>query len=312
MHIVVFGAGGIGGYFGGRLAEAGEQVTFIDQGAHLQAMLKSGLRVDSIKGDFTVQPVTATDTPAQVKDVDVILVCVKAWQIPAVAKALRPMVGSSTFIIPLSNGIDNVSVIADAVGMEHVVGGLSSIFSHIASPGYIQHTGAEPFIGLGELDNCPSERCENFLEILENAGIEAEIPADINLAIWEKFLFIIGLGGIGALTRVPVGNYRKMRGVIEMFEAALQEGYSVAIKQGIHLPADIVAKIINSLDPIPPDTITTLERDIMNGQPSELENFNGKIVHLGESLNIPTPVNSFIYYSLLPQERLARGDNRGG
>jgi 2-dehydropantoate 2-reductase len=309
MHIVVFGAGGVGGYFGGRLAEAGEQVTFIDRGDQLRAILTNGLRVDSIKGNFSIQPVTATDDPNQVKDVDVILVCVKAWQIPRVAKAMRPMIGPHTFIVPLTNGIDNPALIAEAVGSEHVLGGLSSIFSHIASPGYIQHTGAEPFIGFGELDNCPSERCENLLEILENSGIETEIPTDINLAIWEKFLFITALGGIGALTRVSVGNYRKIKGVIEMFEGALQETYAIGLAQGINFSSDIVARIINSLGPIPADTVTALERDIMSGQPSELEDFNGKIVQMGEDLGIPTPVNAFIYYSLLPQEKMARANH---
>jgi 2-dehydropantoate 2-reductase len=306
MHIVVFGAGGIGGYFGGRLAEAGERVTFIDRGDHLQAMLTSGLIVESTKGDFTIKPVTATDDPTQVNDVDVILLCVKAWQIRAAAQDLLPMVGPNTFIIPLGNGINIPTQLAEIIGADHVLGGLSSIFSHIASPGHIQHTGAEPFIGFGELDNCPSQRCENLLEVLENSGIESDIPSDINLAMWEKFIFITALDGIGALTRVPVGLYRKKKEIMQMFQGALQESCGVAIAQGINLSSDIVERIIISLDPIPPDTIPVMQRDLMSGQPSELEQLNGAVVRMGQTLNIPTPVNSFIYYSLLPQENLAR------
>jgi 2-dehydropantoate 2-reductase len=306
MHIVIFGAGGVGGYFGGRLAKAGETVTFIARGEHLQAMLSNGLIVESINGDFTVQPVIATDDTSKVRDVDVILVCVKTWQIPAAAKAILPMHGPDTFVIPLGNGVEAPMQLAEILGKEHILGGLCRIASRIASPGHIQHTGIDPSIVFGELDNHPSSRTRNLLHSFTNAGIAAEIPPDINVAVWQKFLFICAVSGIGAVTRVPIGMFRSQAGARQLLEGALNECYSVAIAQGIHLPIGSVADTLAYIDSLASGTIASMQRDIMEGHPSELEAQNGAIVHMGQKYNIPTPVQSFIYYSLLPQENLAR------
>jgi 2-dehydropantoate 2-reductase len=307
MHIVIFGTGGVGGYFGGRLAQAGEKVTFIARGEHLNAMLSGGLRVDSIKGDFIVQPVTATDDPTKVEDVDAILVCVKMWQITKAAKSIVPMLGPNTFVVPLENGVDAPSLLAEILGREHVLGGLCGIISQIASPGHIQHRGGEPFVVFGELDNRPSSRTQRLLKCFEHAGVEAHIPADIIVALWQKFLFITAVSGIGAVTRVPFGIFRSHEGTRQMLEDALKECYSVAMSQGIHLPPDSVANTLANIDALPPDGIASMHRDIINGRPSELEAQNGAIVRMGQIHNIPTPVHSYIYYSLLPQESLARG-----
>jgi 2-dehydropantoate 2-reductase len=307
MHIVVFGAGGVGGYFGGRLAKAGEHVTFIARGEHLQAMLANGLTVESIDGDFTVQPVTATDVPSQVADVDVVLVCVKAWQVPQAAKAIIPLLVHNTYVIPLQNGLEAPSQLAEIIGRGHVLGGVCGIFSYLVSPGLIRHTGAVPWIAFGELDNHASSRAQNLLHIFEHAGISAEIPPDINLALWRKFLFVSAFSGIGAITRVPVGVFRSQDGTRQMLEDALKECYSVALAQGLHLPADGVTQIMSAIDQYPPDSISSFQRDVLAGRPSELEEQIGAVVRMGKMLNLPTPVYSFIYHSLLPQENLARG-----
>jgi 2-dehydropantoate 2-reductase len=307
MHIVVFGAGGVGGYFGGRLAQSGETVTFIARGEHLQAMLAIGLIVESIKGDFTVQPVLATDDTSKVRAVDAVLVCVKTWQIPKVAKAIIPLLGPDTFVVPLENGVEAASQLSEILGREHILGGLCRIASRIASPGHIQHTGINPYIAFGELDNRPSARTRNLLRSLSSAGISAEIPPDINVAVWLKFLFISAISGIGAITSMPVGMFRSQPGTRKMLEEALNECYSVAIAQGIHLPVDSVANTMAYIDTLDLGTMASMQRDIMEGQPSELEAQNGAIVHMGRMHNIPTPVHSFIYSSLLPQENLARG-----
>ncbi len=306
MHIVMFGAGGVGGYFGGRLARGGERVTFIARGEHLQAMQTTGLVVDSIKGNFSVQPVVATDDPTTVKDVDVIFLAVKAWQIPEAAKAIQPMLGPDTFVVPLENGVEAAAQVAEIIGSERIVGGLCGIFSHIVSPGHIQHTGSEPFIDFGELDNCPTERVHNLLAVLENAGIQSEIPTDINLAIWQKFLFVSAFMGVGSLTRVPIEVYRTHKEALQLFESAVIETYKIGIARDINLPSDSVAKVMVTLNSIPPNTLSSMQRDIMSGRPSELETMIGVVVRMGQSLDLPTPVNSFIYNSLLPQEILAR------
>jgi 2-dehydropantoate 2-reductase len=310
MHIVVFGAGGIGGYFGGRLAHAGEEVTFIARGEHLQAMQANGLSVESINGNFTVQPVNATNDTSNVGSVDAVLVCVKMWQIPEAARAILPLLGPDTLVVPLENGVEAPSQLAEILGREHLLGGLCRISSRIASPGNIQHVGLEPYVAFGELDNHPSSRSRNLLQCFKNAGVSSEIPADIHVAIWQKFLFISAVSGIGAITRVPMGTFRSTQGTRQLLEEALEECYAVAIAHGVHLPANSVSNTLAYIDTLPSGTMASMHRDIMGGRPSELEAQNGALVKLGRIYNIPTPVHSFIYYSLLPQENISRVQSR--
>jgi len=307
MHIVVFGAGGVGGYFGGRLAQAGENVTFIARGQHLQAMLSEGLKVDSIKGDFVIQKVTATDDPTKVKDVDAVLVCVKTWQLPQAAKAMMPLIGPETFVVPLVNGVQAPAQLSETLGTERVMGGLCRIASHIIAPGQIQHNGIEPYVAFGELNHRTSSRSQNLLKCFERAGVRAEIPPEINVAIWKKYLFISAVSGIGAVTRAPIGLCRSLHGTRQMLEAALHECYLVALAQGIHLQPESVTETLEYIDSLPPGTIPSMQKDIMEGRPSELEAQNGAIVSMGHIHSIPTPIHAFIYNSLLPQESLARG-----
>jgi 2-dehydropantoate 2-reductase len=307
MHIVIFGSGGVGGYFGGRLAQAGEQVTFIARGPHLQAMRSDGLFVESNKGDFSIYPVDATDDTTQVHEVDAVLVCVKTWQIDDCARMIIPMLSQKTIVVPLENGIEAPSQLADVVGKEHVLGGLCRLSSFIVSPGHIHQTGIEPTIEIGELDNHPSKRANALLDSFHRAGITAAIPADINAAMWDKFLFISASSGMGALTRVPVGFYRNQPGARRILVEALNECFVIALASEINLPADSVATTLAFIDALPVGTIPSMQKDIMEGRPSELESQNGAVVRMGHALNIPTPTHEFIYNCLLPQEMQARG-----
>ena len=306
MHIVVFGAGGVGGYFGGRLVQSGQDVTFIARGQHLEAMLRDGLVVASIKGDFVVRPVIATDDTAKVTNVDAVLVCVKAWDISKAAKAIIPMLGPDTFVVPLENGVEAPSQLAEILGREHVLGGLCRITSHIVSPGHLQHTGLEPHVAFGELDKRLSARAQNLLQAFEHAGVSAEIPLDISIALWMKYLFISSVSAIGAVTRVSFGEFRSQPETRAMLEKALQDCYSVALAQGILMPPDCVATTLAYIDTLPQETLASMQRDVMDGRPSELDAQIGAIVRMGEMYNITTPMHTFIYHSLLPQERLAR------
>lgn len=223
MRIAVFGSGGVGGYFGGRLAQAGEDVVFIARGEHLKSMQTNGLRVDSVEGDFTVHPVNVTDDPVQAGTVDVILVGVKAWQVPEAAEAMRPMVGPKTFVVPLQNGIEAPSQLADILGSEHVLGGLCGLFTFIEGPGHIRHAGSSPFVRFWELDNSPSERIEKLREIFSRAaGVTVEIPPDIHVAIWDKFMFIVSWSGVGSVTRAPIGVIRSQPGTRQMLEQIMR------------------------------------------------------------------------------------------
>lgn len=319
MRIAVFGAGAVGGYFGGRLAQAGEDVVFIARGAHLRAMQRHGLRVDSIEGDFTIDPVQATGVPADVGPVDAVLVAVKAWQVSAAARAMRPIVGRRTFVVPLENGVEAPSQLAQGLGEEHggsagaVLGGLCRIISSLVEPGHIRHAGISPTIAFGEFDGRRSERVERLREAFEHAeAVTAIIPPDIHLAMWEKFLFIAALSGVGAVTRAPVGVLRALPQTRRMLEQAMQEILAVAEARDIALPPKTVAETLAFIDGLPPDGTASMQRDVMAGRPSELESQNGAVVRLGQEVGVAAPLHRFIYTSLLPQELQARGEIRAG
>lgn len=313
MQIAIFGAGAVGSYFGGRLAQAGEDVSFIARGERLQALRERGLRVDSIKGDFVVQPAPATDDPATVGPVDVVLVGVKAWQVPEAAQAMRPLVGPETVVVPLENGVEAPDQLAAVLGREHVAGGLCRIVSMVMGPGHVRHAGMEPYIAFGELDNRPSERLERLRQAFARAiGVTAEIPPDIHAALWEKFLFIASLSGVGAVTRAPVGVIRSLPETRVMLNLALREIAAVARARGIALPDSALDRTLALIDGLPPDATASMQRDIMAGRPSELESQNGAVVRLGREAGVETPLNAFIYHSLLPQETSARMKAVGG
>jgi 2-dehydropantoate 2-reductase len=306
MRIAVFGAGSVGGYFGGRLAQAGEDVVFIARGAHLQAMRRQGLRVESPKGDFTVPSVQATDEPTQVGPVGVVLVAVKAWQVPEAAQAIRPMLGPETCVVPLQNGLEAPAQVAAAAGPQHVLGGTCVISSTITAPGCIRHLGLDPSITFGELDDRPSPRAERLREAFMRAEVTAIIPADIQVAIWEKFM-AIRFGPVGAVARAPAGVLRGVPETRRLVEQACVETLMVARARGIALAEDSPAKTMVALDSIAPGIIASLQRDIEAGRPSELDALTGALVRLGAEVGVATPLHAFIYHTLLPQELRARG-----
>jgi 2-dehydropantoate 2-reductase len=307
MRIAIFGVGGAGGYFGARLAQAGEDVFFIARGKHLEAMRKHGLRVDSILGDVVVSPVQATDNPAEVGPVDMILLGVKAWQVSEAAQAAQPMVGPETVVVPLQNGVEAPAQIQKALGSRHAVGGLARIISYKVGDGHIRHAGADPFIALGELNSEPSERIQRIRDVLQQAGISAEIPPDIQAALWQKFLFVVSWGGVGTIADAPIGVIRSVPETRHMLEQAMAEVLALAKARDIALADDTVKNTMAFVDTLPEDGSTSLHRDIKGGRPSELEFWNGAVVRLGQAAGIKTPVHTVIYGSLLPRELRAQG-----
>ncbi len=307
MRIAVFGAGGVGGYFGGRLAQAGASVVFIARGAHLEALRRDGLRVESIAGDFVVQPAEATSDPASIGAVDVVLVCVKAWQVPEIAPALLPLLSADTAVVPLENGVEAADQLAAVVGPERVLGGLCKIVSFVAGPGHIRHAGIAPRIEFGARGGRKSERVAALRAAFEKAsGLSVGTPEDIDAALWEKFLFIAPVSGVGAVTRVPIGAFRSVPETRVMLEAAMQEIFDLARARGIALRADAVARTMGFVDSLPAEATASMYRDIVEGRPSELEYQNGTVVRLGRQAGVPVPVHEFLYRSLLPAELQAR------
>ena len=314
MRIAVFGTGAVGGYFGGRLAQAGEEVVFIARGEHLKALLKHGLRVDSRKGDFVVKSVQATDDPAtddpaQVGVVDVVLVGVKAWQVSEAAEAMCPLVGPQTFVLPLQNGLEAPAQLAAVLADQHVLGGLCGLFSSIVGPGHIRHTnhGGEPFVRFGEMDNRLSERVERLQQAFMRAGVKAEIPPDIQVAMWMKFLFITPFSGVGAVTWAPVGVWRSLPETGQMVQQTVQEIMAVAQARDIALPEDAMRKIMAMFDRLRPEVTSFMQRDVMEGRPSELDAQTGVVVRFRREADVATPLHAFIYHSLLPMELRAGG-----
>jgi 2-dehydropantoate 2-reductase len=307
MRVIVFGTGGVGGYFGTRLAEIGEDVWFIARGEHLRALQSTGLRVDSPKGNIQLDKLQATGQVGQVENADVVLVCVKAWQVPEVALAIQPVVGPDTVVVPLENGVEAPNQLAEVLGTERVMGGLCRIASQLAGPGFIRHLGIEPYIAFAELDGRSSQRSQRLLEAFQKAGVKAEIPADIWVALWDKFMFIAAVSGLGAIARVPIGTLRTSPGTRRLLQEVMQEIDQVASAEGVRLPPGNVSKTLALIDSLPEPTTASMQRDIMDGRPSELEAQNGAVVRLGEKHGIPTPANRFIYDCLLPQELKARG-----
>lgn len=307
MRIAIYGAGGVGGYFGGRLAEAGEEVTFIARGEHLAAIRRNGLDIRSIAGDVRIAPAHVTDDPSTLEPMDVVIVAVKAWQVRDVAEAMRPLIGPETCVIPLENGVEAASQLGDVLGESAVIGGLCGILAWREGPGVIRHAGINPFIRLGELDNRRSERVVRLRERFAAAtGVTAEIADDIQVAIWSKFLFICAMSGIGSITRAPIGITRHLPATRELIRSILEEIHHVGLAKGVSLPHDAMARALRSIDALPEKSTASMQRDIIAGRPSELESQNGAVVRLGLELGIPTPVNAMIHAALLPQELKAR------
>jgi len=308
MRLAIFGSGGLGGYFGARLAHAGRDVVFIARGRNLSAMRANGLAVSSALGDFHLGAVEVTDDPASVGPVDVVLVGVKTWQVEEAAAAMRPLIGSETVVIPLQNGVEAPAQLASVLGAGPVLGGFCRAISFLDAPGRIRHVGVDPYLGFGELDNRRSARVERVLETL--SGIDhftAEVPADIHVGMWNKFTIISAISGVGAVTRMPIGLMRSVPQSRLMFEQALAEIVQVAHARDIALPTDTVPKLLEFTDTFPPEGTSSMQRDIMEGRPSELEAQNGAVVRLGREVGVPVPINEFIYHSLLPMELVARG-----
>lgn len=306
MRIAVFGTGGVGGYFGGRLAHAGEDVTFIARGAHLRAILTNGLKVDSPNGNFTIHPAKATDDFNEVGAVDLVIVGVKAWQVPDAARAMKLLAGAYTTVLPLQNGVEAVPQLVAELGAEVVIGGLCRIVSFVVEPGHIRHAGFNPSIIIGELDNRRTDRIARISEAFRRAGLDITIAADIQVALWTKFLFIASFSGVGAVANAPAGVLRadpKWR--VQML-SAMNEIYALAHARGIKLPPDSVATVMAAVDALPEDATSSMHRDIAAGKPSELESQNGAVVRMAQESGVDVPTHALIYQTLRPLEEKAR------
>ena len=312
MKVAVFGTGAVGGYFGARLAEAGHDVGFIARGRHLEAIRAGGLRITSTKGDVLIAPAAASDDPRAIGVVDLVLVGVKAWQVPEAADAMGPLVGADTAVLPLQNGIEAPDQLIAVLGPGPVLGGYCRVIAQLDGPGHIRHSGGEPYIGHGELDGSVSERVRRIQAAFAGAtGFAADIAPDVRVAMWSKFIFIASLSAIGALTDLPFVEIRGRPEVRRLLTNALEEACDVARASGVELPADSVGATLAFIETLPAQGTTSMQRDIAAGRPSELEAQSGAVIRIGERLGVSVPTHRHVYDTLLPRERAVRAGIAG-
>ncbi len=305
MKIAIIGAGGVGGYFGGKLAKEGNHVTFIARGEHLNVIRNKGLKVISESGDFTINPVNATDELKQVRDHELIILGVKAWQVKEIVKSIKYHIGEDTVVMPLQNGVMAIEEISEDISRNNILGGLCRIISKIESPGVIHHIGVEPTIIFGELNNRKTDRAVRILDVFNRAGITAFIAIDIWSELWKKFIAIC-VSGLLAICRSSYGVVRENQGTRRLMEELLTEINKLALKEGISLDENIIERMMRFIDTLPYDSTSSLSRDVIEGRPSEIEYQNGTVVRLAEKHGIDAPVNRFIYHCILPMEQKAR------
>ncbi|MFC6857963.1 ketopantoate reductase family protein [Zunongwangia atlantica] len=306
IKILVYGTGGVGGYFGGRLAQAGHDVTFMARNESLKAIKENGLIVKSVNGDFTVKPAKATDDISEIESPDLVIFGLKSWQIKDAAKHLKSIITEETMVLPLQNGADNMEKLQEVLPKKNVLAGFCRIYSKKEAPGVINHFQFDPEIIFGELDNEKSERVLKLKEIFNNSGFKGIVPDDIHKAIWKKFSFIATVSGLGGLTRVSIGRMWQddyLQGILKKTGLEIQ---AIAQAKGVDFNDEDVVQLFQFIDDQGMTATASTQRDIMAGRPSELGNFNGYIVEQGKKLGIETPVNEFIYRALLPMEKEAR------
>lgn len=299
MKIAVVGVGGLGGYIGGRLAHSGQDVTFLARGQRLVALRQNGLHVRSPDGDFVIQPVQATDNPAEIGPVDLILFCVKTYDVATAAEPLRPLVGPGTALLPVQNGIAHIEQLRSILGNEAVLGGMAMINAHSPHPGVIERPGGPHFIEFGELGGEPSTRCATIAQAITAAGIEAVVSPKIKERMWWK-LAIIGGAGVFSVVRGSKAQFWKIPETRDLIRQAVAEGVAVARAHGIALSPTLPDEIIAIGNGNPPQYKPSMLVDLEHGRRLEIDALNGAIVRLGRAAGVPTPVNEVIYACLKP------------
>ena len=299
MHIVVMGAGGVGGYFGGRLAQAGFPVTFIARGAHLAAMRAHGLGLRSALGDATIH-VRAVGDPAEAGKADAVLFAVKLWDTETAAALLKPVLAEDGVVVPFQNGVESIERIGAVLGAERVMGGVAYIAARIAEPGVIAHTGKIARLRIGAARPSQQAAAQALQAACAKSGFEAELTGDIRRALWEKFVFLVGMSGATALSRLPIGPIREDAQLRWLLEAAMRETWTVARARGIDLPEDFVSRQMELVAGFPAGTKSSMLGDLEAGAKLELPWLAGAVVRMAQEHGLEVPVNRTILAALTP------------
>jgi 2-dehydropantoate 2-reductase len=298
MRIAVIGAGGIGAIYGAALAKAGAEVIFVARGAHVRAMQANGLRIEGDRGETVVRPAQATDDIASIGPVDYALLCTKLWDVERTGAQLQPLIGPDTAVVTLQNGVDAHERLTPILGRDAVMAGTAFVTGSIVAPGVVRQTGTYMRMTFGELDGSLSRRGAALAEACAAGGIEGIFSADVLVPIWEKFLVLVPLANVNALTRLPLGRYRADPDTWAVVAASLKETLAVGRAEGVRLPPDAEAKGLAMLQSMPAHHMTSMCNDLLRGNRLELPWFAGKVVDLGRRHGISTPVNAVVYAAL--------------
>jgi 2-dehydropantoate 2-reductase len=299
MRIAIVGSGGLGGYFGGRLAAAGVDVVFLARGAHLDALRTGGLRIESPNGNLHLPRVSATDDATTVGAVDVVLFAVKLYDTDSAIPLLPPLVGADTVVIPFQNGVESVSMLASAVDRRHLAAGTSYVQAFIVEPGVIQHVALDRII-FGELDGVRTPRLERLFDVCRDAGVSPTLSDQIEVEIWSKFVHLSVLSGMTSVTRSPVGPLREDPDLHAMWQAALVETIAVARARGVALPRSLFDELMALLQKIPATAGSSMLQDLDRHRRLELPWLSGAVVRMGQALDVETPIHGFIATVLKP------------
>jgi 2-dehydropantoate 2-reductase len=305
VKIAIFGSGGVGGYFGGRLAAAGEDVTFLARGAHLKAMQEGGLHIDSPSGALHLPTVQATDRPEAVGPVDVVLFTVKLYDVAASAAALAPLIGPDTVVITLQNGVEAMDMVARHVGPEHVAGGAAYVVVVVDHPGHLRHTTADRLV-FGERDGRISARLQAFEAAGTRAGFQAKASATVETDLWVKFVRLATWSGMTTVTRSPMNVVREDPALFAMMMNAIDEVIAVGRARGIAFPDDLIDGTLKLIKGFPGSSKSSMLEDLERGRPLELPWLSGAVVRLGREVGVPTPIHEFITTVLTPFAKGAR------
>jgi 2-dehydropantoate 2-reductase len=295
MRIAVMGTGGVGGYFGARLARAGHQVAFVARGRQLDALRAHGLRVESPLGDIGLPDVEVTGRPAEIGPVDLVLFTVKLWDTLEAAEAIKPLLGAETGVVSFQNGVAKDDILRDVLGAGHVIGGVTYIAATIAEPGVIRHSGTLQKLVFGEYDGSQSARVRQFYDACAASGIDAEISDRIEQTIWEKFVFLVGLSGTTSLARTPIGPIRSHPRSRAFLHDVMAEVVQVAFAQGVPLPAGYADERLAFTDTVPAGMTSSMQYDLEQGNRLEVDWLSGDVVGRGARLGVPTPCNRAIF-----------------
>ena len=300
MKIAVIGTGGVGGYFGGRLSEAGNEVWFVARGRHLEEIRRCGLKVKSRLGDILVKPANVTDSTKDIGPVDLVIIAVKLWDTDAAIEAAKPLLGPNTAVVSLQNGIEAVERLIPAFGKARVLGGSCQIAAVISGPGIILHTGTMARLTVGELDGKSSARLEALAEACKKAKVDFVASPDIDKAIWQKFVFLSSFSGVTTLMRLPKGPIIADPDTRALLAAALAETVAVARARGVKLADDLVEAQMKFAEGLPDEMKSSMLGDLERGARLELPYLSGTVAKLGASLGVPTPVHRVIFQALKP------------